>query len=94
MLNDIKPILPFKNFNKETDKKLCIALLNIFIKDIEPTLRPLYLDSLINVYKGNITELCDFLYNNSSFVDNSKAALMFQDFEKNQSYMSTIQFIY
>ena len=82
LLNDIKPILPFKNFNKETDKKLCIALLNIFIKDIEPTLRPLYLDSLINVYKGNITELCDFLYNNSSFVDNSKAALMFQDFEK------------
>ena len=82
MLNDIKPILPFKNFNKETDKKLCVALLNIFIKDIEPTLRPLYLDSLINVYKGNITELCDFLYNNSSFVDNSKAALMFQDFEK------------
>ncbi len=82
LLNDIKPILPFKNFNKETDKKLCIALLNIFIKDIEPTLRPLYLDSLINVYKGNITELCDFLYNNSSFVDNGKAALMFQDFEK------------
>ena len=82
LLNDIKPILPFKNFNKETDKKLCVALLNIFIKDIEPTLRPLYLDSLINVYKGNITELCDFLYNNSSFVDNSKAALMFQDFEK------------
>jgi hypothetical protein len=82
LLNDIKPILPFKNFNKETDKKLCIALLNIFIKDIEPTLRPLYLDSLINVYKGNITELCDFLYNNSSFVDNSKAVLMFQDFEK------------
>jgi hypothetical protein len=82
LLNDIKPILPFKNFNKETDKKLCIALLNIFIKDIEPTLRPLYLDSLINVYKGNITELCDFLYNNSSFVDNNKAALMFQDFEK------------
>ena len=82
LLNDIKPILPFKNFNKETDKKLCVALLNIFIKDIEPTLRPLYLDSLINVYKGNITELCDFLYNNSSFVDNGKAALMFQDFEK------------
>ena len=82
LLNDIKPILPFKNFNKETDKKLCIALLNIFIKDIEPTLRPLYLDSLINVYKGNITELCDFLYNNSSFVENNKAALMFQDFEK------------
>ncbi len=82
MLNDIKPILPFKNYNKETDKKLCIALLNIFIKDIEPSLRPFYLDSLINVYNGNISELTDFLYNNSSFVDNGKAAIMFLDFEK------------
>jgi hypothetical protein len=83
LFNDTKPFIPFKNYNKETDKKLCKAMLEVFVNDIEPALRPIYLDSLINVYKGNTSALTDFLYANSSFVDNTKAKMMFEDFEKN-----------
>lgn len=85
IFNDTKPSIPFKNYNKETDKKLCNAMLEVFVKDIEPTLRPIYLDSMINVFKGNTSALTDFLYANSSFIDNEKAKLMFEDFEKNAS---------
>ncbi|MBA3665543.1 MAG: S46 family peptidase [Bacteroidetes bacterium] len=80
---ETRPIIPFKNFNKETDRKLCMAMLDVFVKNIEKSLRPVYLDSLITVYNGDTKALTDFLYNNSSFIDNTKAALMYNDFEKN-----------
>jgi hypothetical protein len=80
---ELKPILPFKNFNKETDRKLCYAMLDMYIKNVDKSLRPFYLDSLVGAYDGNTKNLTDFLYNNSSFVDNKKAEQMFADFEKN-----------
>ncbi|MCE3229268.1 MAG: serine protease [Bacteroidetes bacterium] len=79
---ELKPVLPFKNFNKETDRKLCYAMLDMYVKNVDKSLRPAYLDSLVDAYKGNIQALTDFLYNNSSFVDNKKAQQMFADFEK------------
>ncbi|MCW3075810.1 MAG: peptidase [Bacteroidetes bacterium] len=80
---ETKPIIPFKNYNKETDRKLCTAMLEMFVNNIDKSLRAVYLDSLINVYNGNTQALTDFLYNNSSFIDNKKAELMYSDFEKN-----------
>lgn len=80
---ETKPIIPFKNYNKETDRKLCAAMLEMFVNNIDKSLRAVYLDSLITVYNGNTQALTDFLYNNSSFIDNNKAAIMFSDFEKN-----------
>jgi hypothetical protein len=80
---EAKPLIPFRNFNKATDKKLCAAMLAIYEKEIEKSLRPPYLDSLLNAYKGNTQALVDFLYSNSSFVDNDKAKAMFADFETN-----------
>lgn len=80
---EVKPILPFKNFNKETDRKICVAMLDMFSKNIDKSLRVPYLDSLLTVYNGNTKSLTDFLYNNSSFIDNKKAEVMFSDFEKN-----------
>jgi hypothetical protein len=77
------PSVPFKNFNKETDKKLFVSMMEVYNKEVDKPLRPYYLDSLINSYKGNIQALCDFLYSNSSFVDNTKARQMYSDFEKN-----------
>jgi hypothetical protein len=77
------PAIPFKNFNKETDRKLCVAMLEMYAKEIDKSLRPYLLDSLLTAYKNNIPALTDFLYNNSSYVDNVKAKQMFSDFEKN-----------
>ncbi|MGZ3899064.1 MAG: S46 family peptidase [Bacteroidia bacterium] len=84
-LKEAKPVLPFKNFNKETDRKLCVAMLDLFVKNIDKSLRPVYLDSLITVYKEDTKALTDFLYDNSGFVDNKKAEIMFSDFEKNSA---------
>lgn len=80
---DVKPLIPFKNFNKETDRKLCIAMLDIYQKNIDKSLRPVYLDSVLTAHNGDTKAIADFFYNNSSFVDNKKAEQMFSDFEKN-----------
>lgn len=82
-LAEYKKSIPFKNFRKEIDRELCIALLEIYGKEIESVLRPRMLDSLYTVYNNNSVAIADFLYNNSSFVDNTKAASMFEDYEKN-----------
>lgn len=81
--SDNKPAIPFKNFDKTIDKKLFIALMDIYTKDIEPALRPRYLDSLVTAFNNDNQALADYLYNTSSFIDNTKAKAMFADFEQN-----------
>ncbi len=82
VLKESTPYIPFKNFNKLTDKKLCKAMLDVFVKEVDKSLMPSYLDSLLDIYKGP-DQLTDFLYNNSSIVDNQKAKVMYADLEKN-----------
>jgi hypothetical protein len=82
LLNDTKAVIPFKNINLETDKKLCEAMLNLYAKNVEPIMRVPYIDSLLTVYKDDTKAIANFLYNNSSFTNNKKAKLMFDDFEK------------
>jgi hypothetical protein len=79
-----KPSLPFKNLNKETDKKLCKAMLAVYFKEVTQGARPAHLDSLYSVFNANTDSLTEYLYNNSAFIDNAKAKTMFEDFEKKQ----------
>lgn len=83
ILKSTVPALPFKSFNKETDKKLFRAMMEIYAKDVDRSIMPDYLDSLLTAYKGNTAELTEFIYANSSFIDNVKAKIMYADFEKN-----------
>ena len=85
VLQDSKPALPFKNLNKETDKKICQAMLEVYFTDVPSPSRPSYLDSLYSSFKNNTSSLVDYLYGNSSFIDNDKAKVMFDEFEKNPS---------
>ncbi|MDO8999130.1 MAG: S46 family peptidase [Bacteroidota bacterium] len=85
LLKKTQPSLPFKNFNKETDRKICKAMLETYVANTDREFMPRFLDSLLTVHNGNTIALTDFLYNNSSFIDNDKAKLMFNDFEKNAS---------
>jgi hypothetical protein len=85
MFKDLKPVLPFKNFNKRTDIKLCNTMLQEYIANVDREFMPRFLDSLLMVHNGNVKSLTDFLYNNSSFVDNEKAKIMFAEFEKSSS---------
>jgi hypothetical protein len=81
-LTEIKKTIPFRNYNKATDKKLCISMLKEFAIAIEKENRPPYLDSLLTAYNNDTEKLTEFLYNNSSFVDNTKVKAMLDDFEK------------
>lgn len=82
VLVEIKKTLPFKNYNQRTDRKLCVAMLKEYAENIEKENRPVYLDSLLMAYNNDVTKLTEFLYNNSSFVDDTKAIAMLNDFEK------------
>jgi hypothetical protein len=82
MLTDIKRSVPFKNMNKDTDYKLCVAMMNEYVKGVDKTQRPYYLDSLLTAYNNNGEALAKFLYSNSTFIDNDRAKAMLNDFEK------------
>jgi hypothetical protein len=83
LLAAMKKTIPFRNMNKETDYKLCIAMMNEYVKGIDKSTRPYYLDSLLQAHNNSGEEVAKFLYANSSFIDNDKAKAMLDDFEKN-----------
>jgi hypothetical protein len=80
---EVIPTVPFKNYNKTTDKKLCKAMLQTYLDEVDRTLMPLYLDSIFKAYNNNVNDLVEYLYTNSSLVDNDKAKLVYADLEKN-----------
>jgi hypothetical protein len=86
VLKSATPVIPFKNFNKETDIKLCKAMLEVYKRDVDPVLMPARLDSMITAFKGSTSDLAEFLYKNSSFIDNTKAKVMYSDFEKDAAF--------
>lgn len=78
-----KPGIPFANFNKETDRKLCKAMLTEYVKNIDRLQMPSYIDSLLTVFNCDVMKISDYLYDNSVFVDNKKAAEAYGKFEAN-----------
>jgi hypothetical protein len=87
-LKESTPIVPFANFNKETDRKLCKAMLMYYIKSVEKNELPKYLDSLVSAYDGNILSVTNYLYDNSVFVDNKKAGAAYANFEANAAELA------
>lgn len=77
------PAIPFKNFNRETDKKLFKAMIDMYATDVDRSTMPNHLDSLFAMFKGDTYALTEYLYGNSMFIDNTKAKQMFSDFEQN-----------
>ncbi|WP_317896643.1 S46 family peptidase [Aurantibacillus circumpalustris] len=85
VLKKTVPAIPFKNFNKETDRKLFKAMMDIYMKDVDRTIMPNYLDSLFTAFKNNTSDLTNYIYSSSVLIDNTKAKPIFEDFEKNAS---------
>ena len=81
-LAELKKTIPFKNFNKATDYKLCVAMFKEYLQHTEPENRPPFLDSLFKAHQNDPVKAATFLYGNSSFVDNDKVMAMLNDFEK------------
>jgi hypothetical protein len=85
LLKSATPAIPFKNYNPSTDKKLCRAMLEIYLKEVDRAVMPHYLDSLYTAYNNDAAKLTDHLFANSDFLSNARAGKMFADFEKNAS---------
>lgn len=83
VLKSNTPNIPFTNFNKETDRKLFKEMMDIYVADIDRSIMPDHLDSLLTVFNNSTQALTDYIYNNSAFIDNSKSKAMYADFEKN-----------
>lgn len=77
------PAIPFKNYNKKTDQRLFETMLGIYVKEIPREQMPYLLDSMLTAHNGDVSALANWLYENSSFVDNQKAKLMQSGFEQN-----------
>lgn len=83
LLNDLKPGLPYKNYNKALDRKLCEAMLDIYVKEVDAALRPRYLDSLLDVFNDDARALTAYIYENSAFLDPVRSKTIFSDLEQN-----------
>lgn len=83
VLTEAKPTLPYRNYDLALDKKLCQAMLDVYSKEVEEALRPPYLDSLLEVYKGNTQMLTDSLYAKSVFTDPIASKGVLDNFEEN-----------
>jgi hypothetical protein len=72
----------FKDYNKDTDKKLFIAVMTMYGENIDSKwLIPEYV-KLRNSFKGNFASLADKLYDKSVFADEAKFNSFITSFDK------------
>ncbi len=84
-LADVKKTIPFRNYDMQTDMRLCEAMLNDYVANIEKENRPPYLDSLLKSHGYDTKKFTQWLYTKSNFTENSKAKSMLENFEANAS---------
>ncbi len=83
MLKSAIPIVPYKNYNKSTDKKLFKAMMTVYATEVDRSLMPDYVDSILTAYNNNIDALTEYIYTSSAMVDNTKAQVLYAEVEKN-----------
>lgn len=81
------PIVPYKNYNTSTDKKLFQAMMTVYASEVDRSLMPDFVDSVLTAYKNDIAALTDYVYTNSAMVHNAKAQVLYADLEKNPAQL-------
>ncbi len=72
----------FKNFNANTDKKICAALLKMYFKDIEKSQQALIFSEIDKKYNGDFEKYADDIYEKSIFVSESRMNKVFSSIGK------------
>ncbi len=62
----------FKDYNRNLDRDVTIALLNLFYKDVNPAQLPAVIKKIGNKYKGDFTAYVNDAFEKSVFVDEEK----------------------
>ncbi|MFV0346568.1 MAG: S46 family peptidase [Bacteroidales bacterium] len=63
----------FKDYDTETDKKVAIELMKIYIKNVNPKYYPDFVKTIVSKYKGDTQKYFDKAYANSIVVNRDKA---------------------
>lgn len=81
-LADLKKNLSFKNYRRNTDIKICEAMLTEYIQGVKPEDRPFVLDSMIQSHQNDASKMTKFLFTNTIYAEKDKIEQMLNDFEK------------
>ncbi|GGK81324.1 S46 family peptidase [Rufibacter glacialis] len=68
----------FKNYNLPTDKKVFAALMELYAKDLDPSLHPAAFGVVAKNHKGNWAAFADNLYANTNLVSEQKVQNLLQ----------------
>ncbi len=72
----------FKNFDVATDKKLFVAMMQLYHNDIDQEMQPEELKEMYVKYKGDFAKYAEVLYSKSAFSDSSKVKALLTGFNK------------
>ena len=62
----------FKDFNLATDKKICIALLEMYYQYVPVEQQPDLFKTMVKKYKNDFSKMAEYLYSKSIFVNETK----------------------
>ncbi|WP_205504440.1 S46 family peptidase [Rufibacter psychrotolerans] len=68
----------FKNYNLATDKKVFAALLEMYVKDLDPKFHPQLLKVVTDKYKGNWAAYADYVYGTTQLASEQKIQNLLQ----------------
>lgn len=68
----------FKDYHLPTDKKIFIAAMSAFLKDIKPELHPAIFKTIKEKYNSNLSRYADYVYNQSFMTSKAKVEQMLQ----------------
>ncbi|MCX8081058.1 MAG: S46 family peptidase [Bacteroidia bacterium] len=88
MKNDLAKVIPFKNYYPETDKELFKAMMREYDQNISEALRPAFMDSVFNKYKGDYDAMAEFFYSKSKLCKNEGVNEILQIFESNPEVLT------
>jgi len=75
----------FKNIDLPTDKKLFVAMMELYLKDVTPDHHPKALKDLNAKYKGNFAKVAEELYSKSMLSDSLKVKKLLTGFTSKQA---------
>lgn len=70
----------YKNFDLPTDKKLFVAMMDMYSKDVDKLYQPEYFTTMTSKYKGDFNAFADDVYSKSAFRDSVEANKLLTNF--------------
>ncbi|HEY4800664.1 MAG TPA: S46 family peptidase [Bacteroidia bacterium] len=75
----------FKDYNKETDKKLFVAMLKLYYENVDKTMHPDFYSTIQSKYKGNYEKYAEMIYRKSIFASEEKVLEVLKNYSPDNS---------